>query len=67
MKKNRAEKIVIVQEREWNEQEVRAKRRRIEAVFSREFFKQEQEGVCDETSPTGSGNAPPSNGKLSGK
>ena len=33
MKKNRAEKIVVVQEREWNEQEAGEKKQIIEAIF----------------------------------
>ena len=53
MKKNRAEKIVVKQEREWSEQEVQEKKRIVEAIFGKNF--------------SGRGNAPPSGEKLSGK
>ncbi len=54
MKKNRAEKIVVEQEREWNEKEMQEKRRQMEVLFKIECI-------------DGGGNAPPSGGKLSGK
>lgn len=54
MKRNRAKKIVVKQEKKWSEKELQEKRRQIEVLFKIECM-------------DGSGNAPPSGGKLSGK
>lgn len=54
MKKNRAEKIVVDQEQEWSEKELREKRKLVEILFHIKCA-------------GGGGNAPPSGGKLSGK
>ena len=62
MKKNRAEKIVVVQEREWNEQEAGEKKQIIEAIFGSRTGTDVVEDDC-----CCGGNAPPSGGKLSGK
>ena len=64
MKKNRAQKIMVVQEREWSEKERMEKKQWLKGFFAVDLQENVSEMENSYNISERGGNAPPSDGKL---